>query len=351
VLRQFGAKTNYSIHYDHEYWRLMTPIFIHLNLPHLLINMYSLWVIGPWVEKLYGSAKFVVFWVATGIAGVFASFLSVWPDAHPGILTSFLIKRGDGPSAGASGALFGLVGVLFVFGIKYRRELPEGFKRAFGTGMLPVIILNLGIGFLGRGFIDNAAHLGGLLSGAALAGAFSYKRPGESARVTMAWRVVQIGSLILVAGCFLMAARAHQRNPQGSLSAEMATRKAEYEAFETNHNVLQAGQVAFVDALTKNNPGGIDQATAQLDKIQHTDAETDALRTELKELLVRAQKFVSDWRPPKQMTPEGNAERQRLTDDYKQWQERYKNWFWSEGGKFGLQRPASTPASASTPAN
>jgi len=49
---------------------LVTPIFIHVNLPHVLINMYSLWIIGPWVEKLYGSAKFVVFWVATGVGGV-----------------------------------------------------------------------------------------------------------------------------------------------------------------------------------------------------------------------------------------------------------------------------------------
>ena len=88
--------------------------------------------------------------------------------------------------------MFGLVGVLFVFGIKYRRELPEGFKRAFGTGMLPVILLNLGIGFLARGIIDNAAHMGGLLSGAALASVVSYKRPGTRTGVTIAWRVLQV---------------------------------------------------------------------------------------------------------------------------------------------------------------
>jgi rhomboid protease GluP len=79
--------------------------------------------------------------------------------------------------------LFGLVGVLFIFGIKFRHELPEGFKRAFGTGMLPIIVINLVIGFVGRGFIDNAAHLGGLLSGAALALAVDYRRPGERAGV------------------------------------------------------------------------------------------------------------------------------------------------------------------------
>jgi membrane associated rhomboid family serine protease len=207
VLLAFGAKTNYRIGHEHEYWRLVTPIFIHVNLPHVLINMYSLWVIGPWVEKLYGSAKFVVFWVVTGIAGVVASYLTVIPGARPGLIASFLIKGHDDPSAGASGALFGLVGVLFVFGLKYRRELPEGFKRAFGTGMLPVILLNLAIGFVGRGVIDNAAHLGGLLSGAILAAVVSYKRPGQSTGMTIAWRVLQGLALLVVAVSFFLAGR------------------------------------------------------------------------------------------------------------------------------------------------
>ena len=99
-----------------------------------------------------------------------ASYLTViGPDTQLGSLGRFLLKTNDLPSAGASGALFGLVGVLFVFGIKFRHELPEGFKRAFGTGMLPIIVINLFIGYLGRGLIDNAAHLGGLVAGAALA--------------------------------------------------------------------------------------------------------------------------------------------------------------------------------------
>jgi len=207
VLLSFGAKTNYTIQYEHQYWRLVTPVFIHVNLPHVLINMYSLWILGPWVEKLYGSAKFVVFWIATGICGVVASYLTVIPGSRPGLVASFLIKYADEPSAGASGALFGLVGVLFVFGLKYRRELPEGFKRAFGTGMVPVILLNLGIGFIGRGIIDNAAHMGGLISGAAIAAVVSYKRPGQPASVTIAWRIVQIAALALVLVSFFFVVK------------------------------------------------------------------------------------------------------------------------------------------------
>lgn len=207
VLLAFGAKTNYLIHFDHQYWRFVTPVFIHVNLIHVMINMYGLWVIGPWVEKLYGSAKFVVFWVATGIAGVLASYLTVIPGSHPGMIISFLIKPDDHPSAGASGALFGMIGILFVFGIKYRHELPEGFKRAFGTGMLPVILLNLGIGFALKDFIDNAAHMGGLLAGAAFAAMVSYKRPGASTGVTKAWRVLQVAALLVVLVSFFMGAR------------------------------------------------------------------------------------------------------------------------------------------------
>ena len=207
VLLSFGAKTNYLIGHEREYWRFLAPVFIHVNLPHLLINMYSLWVIGPWVEKLYGSSKFVVFWVVTGIAGVVASYLTVIPGSRPGTFASFLIKSADMPSAGASGALFGLVGVLFVFGVKYRRELPEGFKRAFGTGLLPVILLNLAIGFVGRGIIDNAAHLGGMLAGAALAAVVGYKRPGQPTGVTIAWRVLQVMALVLIAAAFYMVGR------------------------------------------------------------------------------------------------------------------------------------------------
>jgi len=143
----------------------------------------------------------------TGIAGVVASYLTVRPQLANGLFGRFIFKSMDVPSAGASGALFGLVGVLFIFGIKFRRELPAGFKRAFGTGMLPIILLNLGIGFVGRGFIDNAAHMGGLLSGAALAAVVSYKRPGQSTGVTIAWRVGQVVALLVVAISFFMMAR------------------------------------------------------------------------------------------------------------------------------------------------
>ena len=64
--------------------------------------------------------------------------------------------------------------------------------------MLPVILLNVALGFVLHGLIDNAAHMGGLLSGAALSAVVSYKRPGQSVRVNVAWRIAQIAALLLV---------------------------------------------------------------------------------------------------------------------------------------------------------
>src|SRR5262245_35264035 len=203
VLIAYGAKVNYLINAPYyQLWRFVTPMFVHIDILHLLMNMFSLLIIGPFVEKLYGSAKFVVFWVVTGIVGTVGSYLTVRPALAGGAFGSFIFHATDAPSAGASGALFGLVGVLFVFGIKYRRELPEGFKRVFGTGLLPIIFINLFIGFVGRSFIGNSAHLAGLFSGAALALFVDYRRPGARTSITTTWRVLQVMSLavIVVAG-------------------------------------------------------------------------------------------------------------------------------------------------------
>jgi hypothetical protein len=88
-------------------WRFVTPIFLHVHLPglgplHLLSNMYGLFMLGPYVEKLYGWARFVVFWILTGIAGVAASYLAVRPEWARGALGQFLFRPYDAPSAGAS---------------------------------------------------------------------------------------------------------------------------------------------------------------------------------------------------------------------------------------------------------
>lgn len=291
VLIPFGAKLNYLIQTRHEWWRFVTPMFLHVNVLHLLVNMYSLWIVGPYVEKLYGSAKFVVFWVLTGVAGVAASYLTVRPGMSVGPLARFIFKTTDDPSAGASGALFGLVGVLFVFGIKFRHELPEGFKRAFGTGLLPMIMLNLFIGYVGRGFIDNAAHLGGMLSGAMLALIVDYRRPGERSGIAVTWRALQIAAIALVAISFLKTAQ-HLKDPlPGGLVAQAAQPAEPMNTpFLVFAKAINDAQEAFVVATHDKDTSNIDSAVKELDAAPHLDQKADELKERLKLLLIRAKR-------------------------------------------------------------
>jgi len=323
VLLAFGAKQNFLISARHEWWRFVSPMFVHVNLLHLLVNMYSLWIIGPYVEKLYGSAKFVVFWVVTGIAGVLGSYLTVRPSLATTFVGRFLFKPEDVVSAGASGALFGLVGVLFVFGIKYRHELPEGFKRAFGTGMLPVILINLAIGFLGSGFIDNAAHLGGLVAGAALGTLVHYRRPGQGATVAVAWRVLQVAALLLVALSFYKV---------GGQVSRLAAQQAVARTVVKNQNLLN-----YREAMTQAQEAlsaviydqDMSMLQVSLQKLQATpapDPKADELRHRLLELLMKAGSQVPSPSPGNTGAAAALKARQDLLNQLTVWTNDYNNW-------------------------
>ena len=347
VLQAYGAKLNFLIKQDHQWWRFVTPVFIHGNLLHLLVNMYSLWMIGPYVEKLYGSAKFVVFWVVTGVAGVVASYLTVRPEWVRGLLGSFVFKERDDPSVGASGALFGLIGVLFVFGIKFRRELPEGFKRAFGTGLLPVILINLFIGFMARGFIDNAAHLGGLVSGAAMALVVDYKRPGERATITISWRTLQVLSLALVAVSFFMVAR-HFRDPY-RVGANQIQLEDDSPAAQGYRDALNKGQQAFQAAVTDQiNQEDFARALADLDQAVGPDQTGEALRLELRALLVRARELAAVTQRDRRQS-EYVTQIKTLYRDYAMWLDRLDTWITEKGAANRIKLVKPKTESNATP--
>jgi len=142
ALYLFGAKENLSI-MQGQFWRFLTPVFLHASLTHLLVNCYSLYWLGSMTEKLYGHIKFLVIYLAAGIFGNVLSFIF---SSNPGV--------------GASGSIFGLLGALLYFGIEY----PELFRGAFGHNIIITIVINIVYGFTQSG-IDNFAHLGGLLGG------------------------------------------------------------------------------------------------------------------------------------------------------------------------------------------
>ena len=128
-----------------ELIRLISSIFLHAGILHLICNLYSLYILGPQVEGFYGKTKFTIIYIVSGIIG---NLLSL----------AFL---GDNiVSVGASGSIFGLLGAIIYFGYHYRVYLSSVIK----SQIIPLILLNLGIGFMASG-INNFAHIGGLIGG------------------------------------------------------------------------------------------------------------------------------------------------------------------------------------------
>jgi rhomboid protease GluP len=148
VLVRFGAKVNSRI-LQGEYWRFFTPMFLHIGLLHLVFNGWALVAIGRDVERVYGRARFLVIYFFSGVAATVVSFAST-----------------TAISAGASGAIFGLLGAIGVFYLIHRRALGRAGRGQL-VNILVVAAFNLVYGSLAAG-IDNAAHVGGLVSGVAL---------------------------------------------------------------------------------------------------------------------------------------------------------------------------------------
>lgn len=153
TLIKYGANVDYLTK-GGEYYRLVSSIFLHVGIFHFLFNMYALYIIGPQIESFYGRFKYFLIFILSGISG---SILSI----------SFNTNT---VSAGASGAIFGLMGALLYFGYYYRNYLGSVIK----SQIIPIILLNLVIGFSFSG-IDNAAHIGGLVGGVLSAMALGIK--------------------------------------------------------------------------------------------------------------------------------------------------------------------------------
>jgi rhomboid protease GluP len=148
VLLRFGAKFNSRI-VSGEIWRLVTPIFVHIGAVHLAFNTYAVYVFGQQIERSFGSIRYLAIYMLSGIAGVLGSF-SFSPH----------------PSAGASGAIFGLIGTEAAFFYRYRRAFGRGGQQRL-YNILIVIGYNLAFTFVASN-IDVWGHLGGLFAGVAL---------------------------------------------------------------------------------------------------------------------------------------------------------------------------------------
>jgi rhomboid protease GluP len=187
-----------------EYWRLWTVTLLHGNLLHLFFNMYALYLAGRIVERWYGWQYFLVFYLTCAAAGSIGSF----------------VAGGDVPSVGASGAIFGLFGLLLAAGRLHHPVDRQGRALVGQLGML--ILINLLFGFAVPG-IDNFAHIGGLIAGLWIGAlipptrvptmASLWQRPADAgaahvAKVPLFVPVIAIGVVALVVAVGLMVGTA-----------------------------------------------------------------------------------------------------------------------------------------------
>jgi rhomboid protease GluP len=150
-----------------QLWRLVTPIFIHAGLVHLGVNMYSLFALGPPVERFFGTPRMLALYLLSGISGVV-----------------FSLAFTPGPSVGASGAIFGLLGALAMFLYLHRRLFGQ-LGRMQLQQLILVGALNLAYGASNPG-IDLWGHIGGLAAGAACAAYFGPRlAPQESLGISL----------------------------------------------------------------------------------------------------------------------------------------------------------------------
>ncbi len=173
----------------HQWWRLLTSMFLHIGILHLTFNMYVLWKAGPFVERLLGNTGFVVVYLASGLAGGIASL--VW---NPYLA-----------SAGASGAIFGLYGAML--GFVYRADIPVELLEPLIKSALIFLGYNLIFGLINTG-TDLAAHIGGLVGGLLCGVAASVPLTGERMPQRSARNIgIAIGALVLLAGAVVLLPR------------------------------------------------------------------------------------------------------------------------------------------------
>jgi rhomboid protease GluP len=158
-LAELGAIWAPAIFVGHEYWRLLTAMFLHGGVLHLVMNLFALVQIGSMFELMFGTRRFLTIYF---VSGLLAS------------LTSAFFT--EGPSVGASGAIFGILGA-FVLSVKRSpRWRHERFARNIVKQLLFWIVANIIIGFQ-IPQIDNSAHLGGLLAGVILGAILPHRAP------------------------------------------------------------------------------------------------------------------------------------------------------------------------------
>ncbi|HQR34905.1 MAG TPA: rhomboid family intramembrane serine protease [Blastocatellia bacterium] len=319
TLLAFGAQNNELLQ-NGQWFRLITPAFVHIGLLHILLNSYVFWSVGPMVEKLYGSARFLAMYLLTAAGGSLASFLNhSWK--HDSI----------GASAGASGAIFGLFGVIAVFSFRYRSELPPRFLQALKSGVLPAIAVNLMLGFSMKQ-VDNAAHIGGLLTGGLLALLIPYASERTDWRTSRTDKTILAVCLVTVLISFAFLYR------QSKPLLNRQLNKVEFIL-----NSIEAADSALVNVFRsadqkpdwKPSPQDLSQLSAaaeSLEKGTAPDATIEKIRLDLIRLLQQQTQLINhpgSTPLSEQLDP--------LGEEFLRNRRAYTDWLKTDGPKYGFE--------------
>jgi len=316
TLLAFGAQNSELLN-NGEWFRLITPAFVHIGLLHLGLNSYVLWTIGPLVEKLYGSARFLMIYLLTAAGGCLGSFLN------------HMLKNDlSGASAGASGAIFGLFGVVAAFSYRYRGELPERFLKALKSSVLPAIAVNLVIGFSIK-YVDNAAHIGGLLTGALLAFVIPYIPANVSQRVSRTGQVILAICILVILTSFVFAYR--QSPPL------LNRRQSNVENLLNNFEAADRAMVNIfrsADGNWKPTPQDLSQLTTAAQALETSvtpDAKIEEIRLGFLLLLNQQKEIISQF-PPDTLREklENNGE------EFLKQRKAFETWLKQDGPAYGF---------------
>jgi rhomboid protease GluP len=182
ALYRLGGSFPFAIWVQHEWFRLVTAMFLHGGLLHIGMNMMVLLDVGPVVEELYGSPRYLYLYVVTGLAGFTLSAL----HGHPAV--------------GASGAIMGLIGVMIAITTKRSGAAMQALR----SRLISWVVSIFAIGFLMGGVIDNWGHFGGLAAGFGLGKLLADREPMNAKERKTAYFLGWLAAAVLVASFALM---------------------------------------------------------------------------------------------------------------------------------------------------
>jgi membrane associated rhomboid family serine protease/Tfp pilus assembly protein PilF len=274
-----------------EPWRLLTSCFLHIGWVHILFNMIVLWQIGPLCERLFGHLKYCVIYLLCGIAGA--------------ILSDVLTL---GVSAGASGAICGIMGAYVAFLIAHKQDIEQetfnGSLKSIGGYLIYCVVYGLMV------HADHAAHFGGLIAGLVL-GIVMVPRGDEGFKLQQR----DLLAIVVVAGClaagFYMAGEIDSTGAIRSKRAEKLIEAKNYDAalkiwqasIDRNPKSVASRRGLASCYLELNRPQEALDAENIAMKMEEPEADDYELRAKIYEKLSRGDLAIADATKAVQMSP------------------------------------------------